>query len=221
MDKDLRLDYLPNHPELKIYQHKKMIKINTDTQVLGEFIEVYKEDVVLDIGTNTGALLLYTNMFKPKKLIGLDINEEALKVCEMNMKLHNITNYELICDNAMTYVGDEVDVIVCNPPYFKTDESNKSNDKYLNLAKHESEFTLEGMIKTAYKNLKLNGKFYMLFTSQRLSEVFLLLNKYHFEVKLLKFVYDENKEYSNVFMVKAVKHGLSGMFVEKPIIITR
>ena len=221
MDKDLRLDYLPNHPELKIYQHKKMIKINTDTQVLGEFIEVYKEDVVLDIGTNTGALLLYANMFKPKKLIGLDINEEALKVCEMNMKLHNITNYELICDNAMTYVGEEVDVIVCNPPYFKTDESNKSNDKYLNLAKHESEFTLEGMIKTAYKNLKLNGKSYMLFTSQRLSEVFLLLNKYHFEVKLLKFVYDENKEYSNVFMVKAVKHGLSGMFVEKPIIITR
>ena len=221
MEKDLRLDYLPNHPELKIYQHKKMIKINTDTQVLGEFIEVYKEDVVLDIGTNTGALLLYANMFKPKKLIGLDINEEALKVCEMNMKLHNIENYSLICDNAMTYVGEEVDVIVCNPPYFKTDESNKSNDKYLNLAKHESEFTLEGMIKTAYKNLKLNGKFYMLFTSQRLSEVFLLLNKYHFEVKLLKFVYDENKEYSNVFMVKAVKHGLSGMFVEKPIIITR
>ena len=156
MDKDLRLDYLPNHPELKIYQHKKMIKINTDTQVLGEFIEVYKEDVVLDIGTNTGALLLYANMFKPKKLIGLDINEEALKVCEINMKLHNITNYELICDNAMTYVGEEVDVIVCNPPYFKTDENNKSNDKYLNLAKHESEFTLEGMIKTAYKNLKLN-----------------------------------------------------------------
>ena len=75
--------------------------------------------------------------------------------------------------------GEEVDVIICNPPYFKTDENNKSNDKYLNLAKHESEFTLEGMIKTAYKNLKLNGKFYMLFTSQRLSEVFLLLNKYH------------------------------------------
>ena len=221
MDKDLRLDYLPNHPELKIYQHKKMIKINTDTQVLGEFIKLNSSDTILDIGTNTGALLLYANMFKPKKLIGLDINEEALKVCKMNMELHNITNYELICDNAMTYVGEEVDVIVCNPPYFKTDESNKSNDKYLNLAKHESEFTLEGMIKTAYKNLKPNGKFYMLFTSQRFSEVILLLNKYHFEVKLLKFVYDENKEYSNVFMVKTVKHGLSGMFVEKPIIISR
>lgn len=221
MDKDLRLDYLPNHPELKIYQHKKMIKINTDTQVLGEFIKLNSSDTILDIGTNTGALLLYANMFKPKKLLGLDINEEALKVCKMNMELHNITNYELICDNAMTYVGEEVDVIVCNPPYFKTDESNKSNDKYLNLAKHESEFTLEGMIKTAYKNLKPNGKFYMLFTSQRFSEVILLLNKYHFEVKLLKFVYDENKEYSNVFMVKTVKHGQSGMFVEKPIIISR
>jgi len=218
---NLRLDYLPNHPEIKIYQHKKMIKINTDTQVLGEFIKVNSNETILDIGTNTGALLLYANMFKPKKLIGLDINNEALEVCKLNMEYHNITNYELICADAMTYVGEEVDVIVCNPPYFKTDENNKSNDKFLNLAKHESEFCLEGMIKTAYKNLKLNGKFYMLFTSQRLSEVILLLNKYHFEVKVMKFVYDENKEYSNVFMVKAVKYGLSGMFVEKPIIITR
>ena len=58
-------------------------------------------------------------------------------------------------------------------------------------------------------------------TSQRLNEVFVLLEKYHFKVKLLKFVYDENKEYSNVFMVKATKHGLDGMFVEKPIIIKR
>ena len=220
-DNKISLDYLPNHPELKIYQHKDMIKINTDTQVLGEFISVHSDDVILDIGTNTGALLLYANMFKPKKLIGLDINEKALEICKMNMDYHNITNYELICCDAMNYIGEEVDVIICNPPYFKTDINNKSNNEFLNLAKHENGFTLEGMIKTAYNNLKLNGKFFMLFTSQRLNEVFVLLEKYHFKVKLLKFVYDENKEYSNVFMVKATKHGLDGMFVEKPIIIKR
>ena len=54
----ITLDYLPNHPEIKLYQDDKMIRINTDTQCLGEFIKVYKEDTVLDIGTNNGALLL-------------------------------------------------------------------------------------------------------------------------------------------------------------------
>ena len=122
------LDYLPNHPELKIYQDDKLIKINTDTQVLGEFIEVYKDDIVMDIGTNTGALLIYANQFSPKKLIGIDINKEALDVCKMNMELHNITNYELKCCDAMNYTGDEVDVIICNPPYFKTEEDNNDDN---------------------------------------------------------------------------------------------
>jgi tRNA1(Val) A37 N6-methylase TrmN6 len=37
----------------------------------------------------------------------------------------------------------------------------------------------------------------------------------------MKFVYDLNKEYSNVVLIKAVKGGNYGMVVEKPIIIDR
>ena len=147
----ITLDYLPKHKELKIYQDDQMIRINTDTMVLGEFLEIYKKDTVLDIGTNNGALLLYANMFKPKKLIGLDINEEALKIAKMNMELHNITNYELICDNAVTYRGELVDVIICNPPYFKTKEEEKCDNPYLSLAKHEGELILENLITTIDK----------------------------------------------------------------------
>ena len=62
-----RLDYLPNHEEIKIYQDDEMFCINTDTMVLGEFLDIKKKDIVLDIGTNTGALLLYASKFKPKK----------------------------------------------------------------------------------------------------------------------------------------------------------
>ena len=52
----LTLDYLPNHIDIKIYQHKKMFRINTDTCLLGEFLD-FKDDLsVLDIGTNNGAL---------------------------------------------------------------------------------------------------------------------------------------------------------------------
>ncbi len=217
----ITLDYLPNHPEIKLYQDDKMIRINTDTECLGEFIKVYREDIVLDIGTNNGALLLYANMFNPKKLIGIDINKEALKLCKKNMELNGITNYELKEANAMEYVSDEVDVIICNPPYFKTEENNKCKNELLAIAKHESNFTLEGLIKTTYKNLKINGTFYMLFVTSRIVEVMSLLEKNHFTVKEMKFVYDCNKDFSNVFMVKCVKYGNIGTIVQKPVIIKR
>ena len=63
----IRLDFLPNKEEIKLYQDDEMFCINTDTQVLGEFLNIYKQDVVLEIGTNTGALLLYASKFNPKK----------------------------------------------------------------------------------------------------------------------------------------------------------
>ena len=78
----IRLDYLPNRENYKIYQDDEMFCINTDTQVLGEFLNIYKQDTVLEIGTNTGALLIYASRFNPKKMIGIDINEKAVELAK-------------------------------------------------------------------------------------------------------------------------------------------
>lgn len=213
--------YLPNHKEIKIFQSDELFKINTDTQVLGEFLNIYKEDVVLDMGTNTGALLLYANLFHPKKLIGLEINSKALELAKKNLDYNNISNYELINGDINTYTNDPVDVIICNPPYFKTKIDNMSNDKYKNLAKHETDLKLDSLIKSISRNLKDNGTLFFLYLTSRLDEVVLELNKNNLKIKEMKFVYDTNKEYSNVFLIRAVKNSDLGLVVDKPIIIKR
>ena len=90
----IKKDYLENHKELEIYQDSDMFLINSDTTVLGEFLEVYRNDTILDVGTNTGALLIYASRFKPKKMIGIDINEKALELAKKNMELNNLKNFE-------------------------------------------------------------------------------------------------------------------------------
>lgn len=217
-----RLDYLPNHEEIKMYQDDEMFCINTDTMVLGEFLDIKKKDIVLDIGTNTGALLLYASKFKPKKLIGIDINEKALELAKENMKLNNITNVELIhADGNTLRNNEEVDVVIFNPPYFKTPSSDKGSNKYLALAKHEDNFPLESMIQCVNRNLRNNGTLYFLFQTTRLNEVLKVLNEKKLVVKKMQFVYDENKENSTVVMLKAVKGAKEGVLVQKPRYITR
>lgn len=217
-----RLDYLPNHEEIKIYQDDEMFCINTDTMVLGEFLDIKKKDIVLDIGTNTGALLLYASKFKPKKLIGIDINEKSLELAKENMKLNNITNVELIHADGNTFRNnEEVDVVIFNPPYFKTPSSDKGSNKYLSLAKHEDNFPLESMIQCVNRNLRNNGTLYFLFQTTRLNEVLKVLNEKKLVVKKMQFVYDENKENSTVVMLKAVKCAKEGVLVQKPRYITR
>lgn len=213
------LVYLPNRENIKLYQDTDMFCINSDTFALGEFLEVYRNDTVMDFGTNTGALLLYASRFNPKKLIGVDINEEALKLAKENMELNGITNYELINEDINTFKHEEVDVIICNPPYFN--DSDKSSNKYLALAKNEESLKLESLIKAIRRNLKCHGTLYFLYATPRLEKVILELNKNHLTIKEMKFVYDVNKKYSNVFMVKAVKGYKKGLNVVKPLIIDR
>ena len=94
-------------------------------------------------------------------------------------------------------------------------------NKYKALAKHEAELTLDKLILSIRRNLKNYGTLYFLYLSSRLDEVLDELRKNCFRVKIIKFVFDENKEYSNVVLIKAVKGGKYGMVVEKPIIINR
>lgn len=216
----ITLDYLPR-TNIQLYQDDEMIRINTDTEVLGEFLEVYRNDTVLDMGTNQGALLLYASKFTPKKLIGLEINERGCELAKKNMELNNITNYEIINGDIITYTSTPVDVIICNPPYFKTDEHNKGDNKFLAIAKHEGILTLDKLITSIKRNLKDNGTLYFLYMTPRLDEVLAELNKNNIIPKVLKFVYDHNKKTSNIFLVKAVKNAKKGLVVEKPIIIDR
>lgn len=51
-------DYLPNHAEIQLYQDDTMLRINTDTFVLGEFLNIYRNDTALDMGTNQNLKLL-------------------------------------------------------------------------------------------------------------------------------------------------------------------
>lgn len=216
----ITLDYLPR-TNIQLYQDDEMIRINTDTEVLGEFLEVYRNDTVLDMGTNQGALLLYASKFTPKKLIGLEINERGCELAKKNMELNNITNYEIINGDIITYTSTPVDVIICNPPYFKTDEHNKGDNKFLAIAKHEGILTLDKLIASIKRNLKDNGTLYFLYMTPRLDEVLAELNKNNIIPKVLKFVYDHNKKTSNIFLVKAVKNAKKGLVVEKPIMIDR
>ena len=218
----IRLDYLPGNTKTKIYQDDEMFCINTDTYLLGRFIEIRHKDVVLDIGTNTGALMLYAAAFEPKRLVGIDINKKALEIAHKNMELNNVKNYELICADGNTFkLDEEVDVIIFNPPYFKTNKGEKIVNEYLALAKHEDNFPLEKMIECVNRNLRVNGKLYFLFETSRLMEVLPLLAKKKLVVKKLVFAYDINKENSNVVLIKAVKGAKEGLIVEKPIIIER
>ena len=168
-NKDLTLNYL-NGTEIYLYQREDMFRVNTDTALLGNFIEVKSGETVLDIGTNNGALLLYASQYDYGKLIGVDVVPDAIELARKNLEFNKIANYELYCNKVQDIELDMVDVIVCNPPYFPASATMSANPM-IQMAKHDTNLPLNDLFEVVQKLLKPTGRFYMVQRYSRLLDI--------------------------------------------------
>lgn len=217
----LTYDYLPN-TQIYLHQRKDMFRMNTDTSLLGQFMIVKENETVLDIGTNNAALLLYASQYTKGKLIGVDIQKEACELAISNLKNNQIEEFEIINLDISNVEIEPVDVIVCNPPYFKVgNDSNVNINEYKKIARHECYLTLDVLCKKANELLKDKGRFYLVHRSDRLVDLCVELRKNNLEIKNIQFIRDCEKEDAHGVLIEAVKDGKAHCIVKGEKIVKR
>lgn len=210
------MDYL-KYIDYEFLQDDSFLKVTTDTVCLGMFLDKLTNKTVLDIGTNTGSLLLYAHYHKAKTLIGVDIHKDALKLAEKNLSKYT-ENFKLYCQKVQKLEINPVDVIICNPPFFETGKEEKKN-KYLQEALFDKNLSLEDLFKSFKKLLKLNGEIYLIYKADRFAQVFEKCKEYNFKIMKLQFIYDKNTEFATRCMLK-LKVGKGNKFnILKPVIL--
>lgn len=208
--------------DLVITQHPQMFRMNTDSKLLGQFMKIKKNDRVLDLGCNNGVLMLYASLHNPQFLYGVDLFEEALQLAEMNLLDNGIEHFELICGDASKLKLPEVDVIVCNPPYFKTvDEQQKNDNPYRAAARHEGSLTLDRLMSVCEKSLSDHGHLFLVHRPLRLTEIFEEALKTSLRPRTMCLVYDQNKEEAVSVLLEFHKNYKGDLHVLKPIVIER
>lgn len=208
-------DYL-KFTNIEIYQDDKMFCINSDTAILGHSLKLKEGLRILDIGTNNGALLLYASRFKPKTLVGIDINDKALELAKENLSMNNI-EAKLYHSDLKDYHDEAFDVIITNPPFFKCNNLKDNEDK--KLAMFDIMLPLDELFKGFKRLLKDNGSIFMIYEATRLNEIYLKCIEYSFKLMELTMVYDNNKPYAKRVLCKLKKGPLSEIKIHKPIII--
>ncbi|MEA5026462.1 MAG: methyltransferase [Erysipelotrichaceae bacterium] len=201
---ELQLDYLPG-TKIGLYQRKDMFRVNTDTCLLGAFIDMNEGLTVMDIGCNNGALMLYAKRFKPHRLIGVDILPEACELAQMNMIYNQITDYEIICHDFATLEYEPVDVLITNPPYDRFNLLPDPAKKLVRVARSEDNLQLDDLIRRARCLLKDNGHFFMIHRASRLNDIIFLLRFNGFSADRLEFVYEKDQINARMVLVSAVK----------------
>ena len=197
--------------DLKIYQHKNQYSFTSDATILAEFVSVKKNQKIVEACSGSGVISILLTTKGANDITCFEIQNQMVQMSIASIEYNNLSNtIKVVCDdfqNAKNYVK-EIDIIVCNPPYFKS--GKKSKNAQIEISKFETSMTLESLIKTSASLLKDKGSFYICFTPDRTSELISTLSKHKLEPKIMFFTQKDITKQPSCVFVKAVKNGNSG-----------
>lgn len=217
---------LLNYTDSYIFQDTDYFKFSLDSVLLANFVTINKRDkMILDIATGNAPIPMLLSFRTNAKIYGVEIqkviyNLGVISINENNMK----DQIKLINDDAKNLVNkfdsDTFDVITCNPPYFKTNNTLFENNNIIKAsARHEKLLTLEDILRVSKYLLKNNGRLAMVHRTERLMEILFLMKKYNIEPKKIRFVYPNNAKNSDLVLIEGTLNGKSGLKIMNPLFV--
>ncbi len=215
--------------KLKIIQSPKMNNFTMDSILLASFINFRKNDrLVVDLCSGNGPVgMLLTLKSKQVNIICVEIQDENCMLANKSIKLNKLEDQIQIINENLIDISQKIgknkyDVITFNPPYFRVDKKSNLNDtKSMSIARHELQVDLEQIIKESKLLLKNTGMICFVHRPERIDEIIILLDKYNFELKRMRFIHPFMNQPSNTVLIEA-KKGKSinnKVQVEKPLYI--
>lgn len=210
--------------DYKIYQDTEFFKFSLDSVLLSEFVELKASNKkILDMCTGNGAVAMILSKIYGDKIniTGVELQKEIFALAKESVEYNKINNITLVNDDIVNYANtskEEFDLVVCNPPYFKTSNVEIINDNEIKaIARHEIKLDLDGVIYSASKCVKNKGMFYLVHRPERLADIILTMNKYKFGVKRVQAVYDHVGAKCSLILVEAMYNGENYVKITEPI----
>ena len=196
----------------------------TDAVLLSNFANARQKDKMVDLGTGCGIIpLLMLREGKLQSAVGIDISDEATLIATKTITDQDITNMKIINSN-LTDLKGKVEfgchtLVTCNPPYKSPNGGLKNPDRVLEVARHETECTLEDIVSVGAKLLQTGGRLCMCHRPERLSELMTLMSKYKVEPKRLRLVCQRKGEEPWLVLLEGRRSGNIGLRIEPTLYI--
>lgn len=210
----------------QIAQDSEYFKFSLDSILLAEFVDnVNNQDKILDLCAGNGAVSLILSFYYPNPIVAFEMQEPIYQLGQESIHLnHKEKQIKLICDNVKNlknyFPGNNFDIVVANPPYYKSNSSLKNTNEIKAIARHEITLTLEDLFKVVAYSLKSKGTFYLVHLPSRLEEILYLCEKYNLVAKKIQFVYTKNDRSANIVLIKCIKGARNAVQISPPLYIT-
>ena len=212
---------------LRIIQRPDMLNFSLDSILVADFARhTSKIRRVVDVGTGLGPVPLFLSALNPSvHITGFELQRDVAELAKRSVKLNNLEDrIEIINDDFKHVLAHlnptSVDMVLSNPPFFKyKDDANVAFSDYKKLARHEITIDMETIIRESKKILKDKGRLVFVHRVERLEELFLLLSKYCFSVKRMRFVHPRENQKAYMVLIDAANNSKGNTEVLPPLYV--
>lgn len=213
-----RLEYLGEN--ISVYINKEH-RFGTDAFLLADFASPKKKDTACDLGTGCGIIpFLWFRDGVPARCFGVEINKDAADMAKRSAEYNGL-------EDRLTFINSDLrdklpveagslDLVTCNPPYFKQNSGESSKIDSRGNARHELMCTSEDVIKCAARLLKFSGRLCICQRPDRLADIVCLMRENKIEPKRLRFIHKDVNSAPWLFLIEGKRGGKSGLIIEEP-----
>ena len=119
--------------DVKIIQNREVFSYSVDSVLLSRFPKLPKRGLIVDLCAGNGAVGLFASTRTEAQIIGVEIQERLADMATRSITLNGLDQQMSMITDDLKHLpqhikGSKVDIILCNPPYFKVDEHSNLNE---------------------------------------------------------------------------------------------
>jgi tRNA1Val (adenine37-N6)-methyltransferase len=226
LNKEEVINDLLGYDGIKIIQRPDMFNFSLDSTLLADFVPLNsKIRSIMDFGTGFAPIPLFLSLRTNIPITGIEIQKEVADLAKRNVSLNHLDHQITIIEEDIKnlpkrFPSTSIDLITCNPPFFKYKASSNINESpYKTVARHEVLIDLATIIKVAKTLLNNKGHLVMVHRAERLTDIITLLEAHKFALKRLRFVHPKKEEFANMVLIDATNNGLPGVKILPPLYV--
>ena len=212
--------------DIQIIQSRDVFSFSLDAVLLANFPTIPKRGLIVDLCAGNGAVGLFLSRRTKAHIIQIELQARLADMAQRSIALNQledqITVYPIDLKQMFTKIKpDSVDLLVCNPPYFKNlPTAVKNPNPYLAIARHEITTDLEEVVMMASKALKMNGRFALVHRPDRFLDILDCMRRHRIAPKRVRFVYPKAGKEANILLIEGIKDGKADGFKIDPPLLT-
>lgn len=202
-------------------------RFGTDAVLLEDFASALKKETVCEIGSGCGIIpFLMCKNDRAKKIYAVEIQEDAAKLMAKSIEKNAVTKITPINLDAKDHkkldeiIGNNtVDLVVCNPPYYKENSGGEYTCKNRGTCREESRLTIYDVADTARRLLNHGGRLCVCYKPQRLCDLIDAMRKNGIEPKKLRFIHTDPDKAPWLVLVEGKKGSNPFLEVLAPLVM--